>query len=177
MPNTARTMPQAAPDRQFTEEGVVAKARELAARFAARLPQTLENRSVPAENIQELKDAGFFRILQAPRWGGYEVPYVLVARILEELAQGCPATSWVYGVLGTHNMFMSGWSEQAQMDVWGDDTEVLISSSFTPRLCKDVEGGIVLEGDWPFSSGCEHAGWVMIGAISPTGGHLAYSCR
>ncbi|MEU2979904.1 3-hydroxy-9,10-secoandrosta-1,3,5(10)-triene-9,17-dione monooxygenase oxygenase subunit [Streptomyces hirsutus] len=54
---------------------------------------------------------------------------------------------------------------RAQDDVWGDDRDIRISSSYAPvgRLTP-VDGGYRLTGRWSFSSGCEHATWALLGA-------------
>ena len=157
-------------DETLTEDVFVERAIALIPTLEARQEETLVARVVPAETIQDLKDAGLFKILQPPRWGGYDVPYATVARTVEELAKGCPSSAWVYGVLGLHNGFMSGYSEQAQEEVWGDDSEVLICSSYAPKLGQDVDGGIRLSAMWGFSSGCDHSGWALLGAVTPERG-------
>ncbi len=154
----------------LTEEDFVERARALVPVLKSRRAQTLAERNVPAETIQDFKDAGFFKILQPPRWGGYDVPYATVARITEELAKGCQESAWVYGVLGIHNGFLSGYSEQAQQEVWGEDPSTLISSSYAPQLGADEEGGMRISGRWSFSSGVDHADWALIGGISPERG-------
>ncbi len=153
-------------DQTPTEEDFVERAKALAPTLRARRAQTLADRNVPAETIQDFRDAGFFKILQPPRWGGYDVPYATVARVTEELAKGCQESAWVYGVLGIHNGFLSGYSEQAQQEVWGDDPETLVCSSYAPQLGEDAEGGMRISGRWGFSSGVDHAEWALIGGIS-----------
>jgi 3-hydroxy-9,10-secoandrosta-1,3,5(10)-triene-9,17-dione monooxygenase len=50
--------------------------------------------------------------------------------------------------------------------VWGEDTATLISSSYAPMgRAKAVDGGFTFSGRWSFSSGCDHAGWVLLGGI------------
>lgn len=51
-------------------------------------------------------------------------------------------------------------------DLWGEDSNVRFSSSYAPfGKAKRVEGGYVLEGRWSWSSGCDHATWVILGAV------------
>ena len=40
--------------------------------FEARAPLAREDRRVPSESIEELREAGFFKIFQPLRYGGYE---------------------------------------------------------------------------------------------------------
>jgi len=62
---------------------------------------------------------------------------------------------------------------QAQDDVWGADPATRMSSSYAPtgkaKLVKGGGevggGGYQLNGRWSFSSGCDHASWVLLGGI------------
>jgi len=55
-------------------------------------------------------------------------------------------------------------TRQAQEEVWGDDTNVLVSSSYAPTgTVEPVDGGYRVRGRWQFSSGCEHAQWALLG--------------
>jgi len=55
---------------------------------------------------------------------------------------------------------------QAQEDVWGADNATRMSSSYAPTgRARLAEGGYQLEGRWSFSSGCDHASWVLLGGI------------
>ncbi len=50
----------------------------------------------------------------------------------------------------------------------GEDTSVLISSSYMPvGKVEHVEGGYKLSGKWGFSSGSKHCEWAFLGAIVP----------
>jgi 3-hydroxy-9,10-secoandrosta-1,3,5(10)-triene-9,17-dione monooxygenase len=61
--------------------------------------------------------------------------------------------------------------EQAQVDVWGDDPRAVASSSLAPReTARRVDGGWLLSGRFPFSSGSSYAQWAIIGARCPDAG-------
>lgn len=78
------------------------------------------------------------------------------------------STGWVYGVVGCHPYELALFHDEAQREVWGSDTSVLASSSYQPvGKVERVEGGFYLSGEWGFSSGCEHCGWVLLGAMIP----------
>jgi 3-hydroxy-9,10-secoandrosta-1,3,5(10)-triene-9,17-dione monooxygenase len=83
------------------------------------------------------------------------------------IGAACPSTGWVYAVIGVHNWQLGLMPKQAQDDVWGDDQDTLISSSYTPRgTVQIVEGGYRLSGRWSFSSGCDHAQWAILGGVA-----------
>ncbi|WP_093313970.1 acyl-CoA dehydrogenase family protein [Sphingomonas jatrophae] len=134
----------------------------------ARAKQATAQRRIPDETIAEMQEAGFFRILQPKRWGGYEMNPNVFFEVQKLLAEGCMSTGWVYGVVGGHPYELALFHDQAQVDVWGEDDSVLVSSSYQPvGVVERAEGGFYLSGRWGFSSGSEHCDWVLLGAMIP----------
>ena len=153
---------------QIDEAQFVQRAKELAPKLAARCQSADEQRILPPETIADLHQAGFFRLIQPKRWGGYEVHPNTWFDVCIEVAKGCPSTAWVLGVIGVHNWQMALFSEKAQEEVWGEDSTVLISSSYMPAgKVKPVEGGYEFSGRWGFSSGCDHCEWAFLGGFVP----------
>jgi 3-hydroxy-9,10-secoandrosta-1,3,5(10)-triene-9,17-dione monooxygenase len=78
------------------------------------------------------------------------------------------SAAWVLGVVAIHNWQMALFDDRAAQDVWGEDNEVLISSSYMPvGKVERVDGGLKLSGRWGFSSGSKHCDWIFLGAIVP----------
>lgn len=125
-----------------------------------------ENRRIPESTIGELAGAGVFRMLQPARYGGLEAHPADFYRVVREISAVCCSTGWVASVLGVHPWQLGLFPRRAQDDVWGEDPDTRISSSYAPvgRLTP-VDGGYELTGRWSFSSGCEHAGWALLGAL------------
>ncbi len=152
-----------------TRDELVERAREMIPTLKARAAKALADRKIPEETIAEMKEAGFFRILQPRRWGGYEMHPNVFFDVQKLLAEGCMSTGWVYGVVGCHPYEMALFHDQAQQDVWGEDNSVLVSSSYQPvGKVEHVDGGFRLSGRWGFSSGSQHCDWVLLGAMVPT---------
>ena len=141
----------------------VAAARAMIPVLREREPAATALRRVPSETIADFHDAGFFRLAQPRRWGGTDSNFDVVSRVIEELAQGCASSAWVYGVLLLHHLYLSVWPDDVQEAVWGSHSETLISSGLAPRPVERVPGGYRVDGDWAFSSGCDHAGYAMVG--------------
>jgi 3-hydroxy-9,10-secoandrosta-1,3,5(10)-triene-9,17-dione monooxygenase len=82
------------------------------------------------------------------------------------LGAACGSTGWIYGVVGVHPWQLALFSEEAQEEVWGEDSSTLVSSSYAPTgIVEAVDGGYRIRGKWSFSSGCAHCSWVLLGAI------------
>ena len=144
----------------FTE-----RARALVPSLAERARATEAARRVPNETMTEYRQAGILRALQPKRFGGAQASFSVFSEIVEILAQGCASSAWVYAVLGEHQWILACMPDEAQADVWGDTPEAVASSSLAPRNTGvPVDGGWRLTGDFPFSSGCDHAQWAILGA-------------
>jgi len=129
-----------------------------------RAQETEDLRRIPDESIKGLQETGFFRLLQPKQWGGYEADPVLFYSAVKKIASACGSTGWVSSIIGVHNWHLALFSQQAQEDVWGNDTDVRISSSYAPMgMGEVVEGGYKVNGAWAWSSGCDHASWAVLG--------------
>lgn len=151
-----------------TAEELFAQARALVPVLQAREAAATEARQVSAETIQDFTDAGFFRLLQPRRFGGYEFSPDVYCRIARTLAEGCMSSAWVYGVIAVHNWQLALFDSRASDEVWGENGDVRISSSYMPcgKVVR-VEGGYRLSGRWAFSSGSAHCDWAILGVHVP----------
>ena len=148
------------------EKSLLGRAREMVPILAERAARADSERRIPAETIEDFRKAGFFRILQPKRWGGYELHPRVFYGVQMTLAEGCASSGWVFGVMGVHNWQIALFDPRAAEDVWRHNDAVLISSSYMPKgQVKRVAGGFQLSGRWSFSSGVDHAEWVFLGAI------------
>lgn len=162
------TAPKQAGDTALpTAEALIERARAMIPTLKARARQTTLDGNVPAATIAEMQQAGFFRILQPKRWGGYEMHPNVFFEVQKALAEGCMSTGWIYGVLGCHPYELALFHDEAQREVWGDKDDMLVSSTYQPvGKVEKVEGGFYLSGRWGFSSGSTHCGWVLLGALN-----------
>jgi alkylation response protein AidB-like acyl-CoA dehydrogenase len=144
---------------------LLSRAADLVPALAAREAATSAGRSVADETIADFHRTGILRVMQPRRFGGHQASFEVFSRIVETLAEGCAASAWVYAVLAEHQWIIACMPEQAQVDVWGDSPEAVASSSLAPReTAQRTTGGWRLSGRFPFSSGCHHAQWAIIGA-------------
>src|ERR1700745_946723 len=109
--------------------GVIARAPAIIPTLAARSLEGRRQRRIPDETIADMQRAGFFRVLQPRRWGGYEMELNTFYGIQLALAEGDMSTAWIYGVSGVHPWFMALLDDRAAQEVWRSDTSALICSS------------------------------------------------
>lgn len=154
-----------APDAAATAEALIARARALAPVLRRRAAAAEAARSIPPETFADLKKAGLFRIFQPARYGGFDLDLENMVHITYELGQGCGSSAWVYSVVTFHQMHIALFEQQAQDDVWGANPDALSASSYLPAgTATPVQGGMRLDGTWPFASGIDNLEWIIIGA-------------
>ena len=156
---------------------LIKKAEDLIPILKERSESANADRRIPKETIQDMKDAGFFKILQPKQYGGYELDPHTFSEVQLRVAQGCMSTAWVLGVVGIHPFQLALYDDKAQQEVWGEDDNTLVSSSYAPMgQVTPVEGGFKFSGHWQWSSGSEHCDWALLGGLifPPEGGAPEY---
>jgi 3-hydroxy-9,10-secoandrosta-1,3,5(10)-triene-9,17-dione monooxygenase len=147
-------------------EAVTAGVRDLLPVLRERAQETEDRRVVPAESVKALAETGFFRLLQPARFGGFEADPLTFLSAVRLIASACGSTGWVASVVGVHPWQLALFPLQAQEEVWGADNATRMSSSYAPTgKASLAAGGYQLSGRWSFSSGCDHASWVLLGGI------------
>ena len=129
-------------------------------------------RRVSDDSMKQLIGTGVFRALQPSRYGGLELDAMAFYEAVRRIAGACGSTGWVASIVGVHPWQLALFPDQAQADVWSDDPDTLISSSYAPTGRVDaVDGGYRVTGRWSFSSGCDHGQWVFLGGavLDPSG--------
>jgi 3-hydroxy-9,10-secoandrosta-1,3,5(10)-triene-9,17-dione monooxygenase len=149
---------------------VLERVRELTPLLRERATDAEKERRLPAESVKELKESGVMRLLQPKRFGGFETDPRQFYEALFSVAAACGSTGWVTGVVGVHPWQIALFPDQVQHEVWDDDPDTWVSSSYMPGgRMTPTEGGYILNGRWSFSSGCDHCQWAILGVILDRG--------
>ena len=145
---------------------LIARARAMIPTLAERALSQTQRRGILPETIAEMQAAGFFRVLQPKRWGGYEMELGTFYDIEIALSEGDMSTGWTYGVFGAVTWFLGLIDDRLTQEVWGHDPSVLGCSSTMPAgKATAVDGGFQLSGHWRYASGCEHCEWALLGGM------------
>jgi 3-hydroxy-9,10-secoandrosta-1,3,5(10)-triene-9,17-dione monooxygenase len=178
--NFVGTLPQSV-RRDFSDIGydeALRRAREAVPALRERAQRTEDARMLLRENEQLLHEQGLFRFHQPKIFGGMELPFVAIFDIPAEIARGCPSTAWNVGNLATHHWMLGYWDPETQHEVWDANPDALIASSIALAAGKarKVDGGFVINGRWPFSSGVDNSDWNML-AVTVYDGDKAVDWR
>ncbi len=145
---------------------MIGRAKALIPRLRDRAARTEELRRLPPETERDLHDTGLFRIVQPKRVGGAEFDYVALVDCADALGQADASVAWNFANLASHHWMLGMFDKRAQDLVW-KNADALIASSFifpAGRAGK-VDGGYVLRGSWPFSSGVDSCEWNMLASV------------
>ena len=148
--NAAGLLPgnETSTDKSSLAESLYQSARNLVPVLRERSAECAALGRLPNATLEAMHEAGFFRIMQPARYGGFELDPEVFFRCQMILAEGCMSTAWVLGVVAIHNWQLALFDDRAQQDVWGEDDSTLISSSYMPvGKVTRVDGGYRLSGD------------------------------
>jgi 3-hydroxy-9,10-secoandrosta-1,3,5(10)-triene-9,17-dione monooxygenase len=163
-PNATPSSGSDADDRAYAV--MIARAKALIPNLRDRASRTEELRRLPPETERDLHDTGLFRIVQPKRVGGSEFDYVALVDCADALGQADASVGWNFANLASHHWMLGMFDKRAQDLVW-KNADALIASSFIfpAGRARKVDGGYVLRGSWPFSSGVDSCEWNMLASI------------
>ncbi len=145
-------------------KALVERANALRPLLEANAAQTETNRRVVEENIRAIREAGLFRIMVPKRFGGLETDIRTKLEVSAALAKGCGSTAWATTLMNVCSFFLGQSSAACQEEVWGKNPDARIAGVFAPLAStRRVYGGLMVTGKWPWSSGCLHSDWAMLG--------------
>lgn len=119
---------------------------------------------VSDQTVEEMISTGLFRAFTPLRYGGLEMAPAAFFEGVMRVAEADSSAAWIAGQLHVHSFEIALMSEKMQDEFWATGPDTRASSSYAPiGNVVDVEGGHVLNGTWTFSSGVDHAQWVILG--------------
>jgi alkylation response protein AidB-like acyl-CoA dehydrogenase len=149
---------------------LLARAREIAVLVRAQAERTEADRMVSSEAMAQMRDAGLFRIMQPAVYSGYEYGFDVQIQITAAIGAGCGSAGWVFGLSAVHQWLVALFPKQAQ-DEFFADLDMVAAGSYAPvGKAVPVSGGYRLTGNWSFTSGCDHAQWIVLGGMIPPAG-------
>jgi len=155
------------PEPDLTPAELVARAEALVPRLRAQQAEA-EQRGYFAPDIQdEFVRAGFYRITQPRRFGGYEFDLATYLKTMIAVASGDPGTGWCLQLGSSHAWIVaSHFPIEAQAEAFLPDGHFVCPHPAQPSgRIERVDGGLRLSGRFPYASGIPYANWALVGAM------------
>lgn len=158
------TSPKDIPANDAGRRACVLLAQEQVPMLEANAQEIDDLRRLPDGVVAKLVDSGIVRLSNPPAFGGAP-DFDLSLAAISRLAVGSPSAAWCTAVWAQHNYQVGRWPRQAQDEYFAAGQDVLCSSAFVAADAQitPVKGGFRLAGTWRFSSGCNHASWMLLG--------------
>lgn len=116
--------------------------------------------------VELLKWSGGFRLLLSKDVGGYEAHPRDFFEWVIAVGSYHPSAGWVAGVCGVHPFEFAIAPVKLREEIYGADPDVIVASPYAPfGRAKAVDGGYLLSGRWPYSTGTDHSDWVILGGM------------
>jgi alkylation response protein AidB-like acyl-CoA dehydrogenase len=144
---------------------------ELVARVTALVPlirehaqETSEARRVVPEVMTAIEEAGLLNLFVPKRYGGHGANMATAVQVIGEVSRGDGSTGWAVSLLNVCTWFATTFSEKAQQEIFGANPNAKVCGIFTPGSKSErVDGGYLVSGRWPYSSGSFAADWATLG--------------
>ncbi|WP_129358481.1 acyl-CoA dehydrogenase family protein [Rothia uropygioeca] len=123
-----------------------------------------ENRRIAQPVIDALDEAEAFKLTIPRRYGGLELSIRNFVDINALIAEADTSTAWVTTLINVCCWVGGRYSQQAQDEIWGENPDAKVCGVLAPNgTSKRVDGGYVINGNWGFASGSQHADWTLLG--------------
>lgn len=125
-------------------------------------------RRAPDETVRDLAEIGVFRMTVPVEYGGYALTPSQLNPIFAEIARGCGSTGWVAWVTTAGTQWMTAYSHELQREMFLSGPGPYQSGAMGkhgPGVARRVDGGYMIKGSWPWSSGCHHTVFHTMGAL------------
>ncbi len=158
------------PAANFSDVGydeALRRARELIPFLREQAPKCEAARTLTPVVMDALTRTGLLRYLQPKVRGGMELPFVAYFDIPELLSRGDISVGWTVDNLASHHRNITWFDPKAQEEVWGPNPDAGIASgiAYPQGRGAPADGGILLSGEWNFSSGTDHSDWSLLACI------------
>lgn len=142
-------------------------ARDLAPVIATASDQIEHDRLVPPALVEQLRDAGFFRVSQPREYGGDEVNPLVVFDALEQLAMADASTAWIVMIISSNPLLLgNAISASVWEATYGQNHDLRSAGTIAPSgKARAVEGGYRLSGHWKYGSGAQHCQYLISGCM------------
>lgn len=146
-----------------------AKLHEIGASAEQQNSAILQNRFVPDELVNQLKDSGAFRLWVAQAYGGYQSHVLDLMQAVQTLSYYNGSLGWILGVTGTAALSSGYLSAEVAQKVYGHPRAMTGGWAAPAGRAKKAEGGIMVSGKWSWGSGIRYCSHIVGGILVDQG--------
>jgi alkylation response protein AidB-like acyl-CoA dehydrogenase len=163
----------------LSAEQWVERARTMAPLVERYRDQAEEQRHLPPELVEPMRERGLFSLWLPRSLGGPELPIETAILVMEELSRQDGSVGWNSMISTNHSILWSHIPRETAAAMVDGGAKSVIAGTIggggdrnAPGggVATKVPGGFRITGKWAFASGCHHADWMVAnGRISENG--------
>jgi indole-3-acetate monooxygenase len=125
--------------------------------------ETEREQRLPPALVEELRAAGFYRMVIPRALGGLQVDPLTYLRVVERLAEGAGSVGWNIANNSVGQLVTLGLPDEGVDEIYSHGADTVIAGTAVPGggQAVPVEGGYRVSGRWTFGSGCREASWML----------------
>ena len=148
------------------DRAVIARAEAVRTAVAATSAEIESTRRLPPALLDQLHEAGLFRLLLPRSSNGIETDPLTFFHVIETIARADASTAWCLSQAGGCAMSAAYLDLPVAHAIFGNDPRAVLAWGPGPKVrAIECEGGYNVTGVWAFASGGRHATW--LGAHCP----------
>jgi alkylation response protein AidB-like acyl-CoA dehydrogenase len=136
-----------------------------------------EHRILHEEVLRAVQDAGLLKMRIPVQYGGFESDVRTVCEVVAELARADGSVGWTIGTLTLASSQVGMFPDEVQDEILADPDVRICGTASPGGIAVPTEGGVILNGRWPFNTGAPLAQWDMHSSLLATedGGYVPAS--
>jgi alkylation response protein AidB-like acyl-CoA dehydrogenase len=125
--------------------------------------ETERERRIPPPLVQQLRSAGFYSMVVPHELGGLELDLVTFLRVAELMSEADGSVGWNLANSAIQQLIALSLPEAGVREIYNHGPDTIIAGTAVPGggTAREVEGGYVVSGRWPFGSGCQESSWML----------------
>ena len=117
---------------------------------------------IPKPLFEQLRAAGFYRLVIPRALGGLQVDPLTYLRVVELLAEGVGSVGWNIANNSIGQLVTLGLPDEGVNEIHGQGPSVIAGTAVQGGgQAVPVEGGYRVSGRWTFGSGCQESAWML----------------
>ena len=118
---------------------------------------------LPRALVEQLRAAGFYRLVIPRALGGLQVDPLTYLRVVELLAEGAGSVGWNLANNSIGQLVTLGLPDEGVHEIYGSGDGPTIAGTAVQGggQAVPVEGGYRVSGHWTFGSGCQESDWML----------------
>jgi alkylation response protein AidB-like acyl-CoA dehydrogenase len=117
---------------------------------------------MPPALVEQLREAGFYRLLIPRAYGGLESDPLTFLRVGELLSEGCGSVGWNIANNSIGQLVVLGLPQEGTDEIYGKGPVNLAGTAVQGGgKAVRVDGGYRVSGRWQFGSGSNEAAWML----------------